>query len=114
MRRPGRVRDRLLWLWAVNLSRSDTPFSGFTGSVGEVHGKHEPLHEWRRASPSGLGRARELLAQSHILGLVNNTHPSATDLLHNAVVRNCFADHLGKCLALGWPHFKDVAPTVNE
>ncbi len=34
-------------------------------------------------------------AKGNILGLVDDTHPAASDLLHNAVVRDSLADHSG-------------------
>src|ERR1700720_355072 len=35
--------------------------------------------------------------QSGVLGLVDHTHPAATQLLHDAVVRNGLADHAQAC-----------------
>jgi hypothetical protein len=35
-----------------------------------------------------------LALEGFIFGLINNPHPTATDFLWNAVVRNMLADHL--------------------
>src|ERR1700674_3298976 len=37
-------------------------------------------------------------AQIGVFSLVNHTHAAATDLLHNAIVRDCLADHWQRIL----------------
>src|SRR5713101_1611001 len=35
--------------------------------------------------------------KGYVLGLIDNAHPAAADLFHNAVVRDCLADHAQAC-----------------
>src|ERR1700730_40471 len=39
--------------------------------------------------------------QSGVLSLIDHTHPAAPELLHDAVVRNGLADHVGEGLSPG-------------
>src|SRR5215831_17348042 len=60
-------------------------------------------------SGQGLGVARDFVGKklegnetvkSDVLRLVDNTHPAATELLEDAVMRDCLAEHWAEMLGL--------------
>src|ERR1700675_4865047 len=53
-------------------------------------------------------------AQSYILGLVDDAHSAASDLLHNAIVRDSLADHWGDAWLSGRLILKTRLSPVNE
>jgi hypothetical protein len=50
--------------------------------------------------------------QPRVFGFVNNAHPAATKLLHNAVVRDCLPDHAQECY--GGSMRKSTKPRVGH
>ena len=56
----------------------------------------------------------DVAAELEVLRLVHNTHPAATQLLHNAVVRDGLADHTGDAWPSGHLILRTRDSTVNE